>query len=102
MLDVFKSLFGGKTDFGALIEKGAKIIDVRTAAEFQQGHVKGSVNIPLDKITANIDRIKKMNAPIITCCASGMRSSTASSVLKNKGIEVYNGGSWTSLRKFGK
>lgn len=102
MLDLIKSMFGGKTDFASLMEKGAKIIDVRTPAEFQQGHVKGSVNIPLDKITANIDRIKKMNAPIITCCASGMRSSTASSVLKNKGIEVYNGGSWTSLRKFGK
>lgn len=102
MLDLLKSLFGAKTDYAALMEKGAKIIDVRTPAEFQQGHVKGSINIPLDKITANIDRIKKLNAPIITCCASGMRSSTASSVLKNKGIEVYNGGSWTSLRKYGK
>lgn len=102
MFGLLKNLFGPGVDFQELIDKGAKIVDVRTPAEYKQGHVKGSVNIPLDKITSQADKLAKMNVPIITCCASGMRSGTAASVLKNRGIEVYNGGSWASMRKYGK
>ena len=39
------------------------------------------------------------NKPIITCCASGMRSASAKSILKSNGFsQVYNGGGWSSLR----
>ena len=39
------------------------------------------------------------NKPVITCCASGMRSGAAKNFLKSNGFkEVYNGGSWISLR----
>jgi len=80
------------------IEKGAVIIDVRTPAEFQGGHIKGSKNIPLNTIGNQIESIKKMNKPVIACCASGMRSAQATSILKNSGIEVINGGGWSSLQ----
>jgi phage shock protein E len=96
----FSSLFGGgnKVNVKEIIENGAVIIDVRTPGEFSGGHVKGSVNIPLDKISNNITKIKNYRKPIVVCCASGMRSSNAKRVLINSGIEeVYDGGSWVNL-----
>jgi rhodanese-related sulfurtransferase len=39
------------------------------------------------------------NKPVITCCASGMRSGSAKGLLKSKGFDAYNGGSWTSLKQ---
>lgn len=101
MFGLFKKLFN-PTNYSELIKNGAKIIDVRTQGEFKGGHVKGSINIPLDQISNKIEKIKKMNTPIITCCASGMRSGSAKNILKNNGIDVYNGGSWLNLRKYGK
>ncbi len=89
---------GPATDFKALINKGAQIIDVRTAGEFQSGHIKGAINIPLQSLSGNLSKIKK-DKPVITCCASGMRSASAKSILKSGGFtEVYNGGGWMSLQ----
>jgi phage shock protein E len=80
------------------IEKGAVIIDVRSPGEFAGGHIKGSKNIPLNEIGAKINDIKKLNKPVIACCASGMRSSQATSILKQNGIDAINGGGWQSLQ----
>lgn len=80
------------------IEKGAIIIDVRSPGEFSGGHIKDSKNIPLNEIGAKINEIKKLNKPVIACCASGMRSSQATSILKQNGIDVINGGGWQSLQ----
>lgn len=99
-MSFLKKLFGissEKVDLKALVTKGAKIIDVRTAAEFSGGHVNGAINIPLDKISSNIDQIKNYNKPIVLCCASGMRSAQATNQLKQKGIEAYNAGGWKNL-----
>lgn len=104
MIGLLKKLFGIKSvDYVALMASGAQIIDVRTKGEFQGGHIKGSVNIPLQSLTAQLSKIKK-NKPVITCCASGMRSASAKNILKANGYtEVYNGGSWQSLAyKIGK
>ncbi len=79
------------------LDAGAVIVDVRSELEYRQGHVKGSVNIPLDNINGEVDRLKKMNKPILLCCASGMRSASATATLKSKGIDCLNGGSWRSL-----
>jgi rhodanese-related sulfurtransferase len=78
-------------------EKGTIIIDVRTVGEFQEGHIKGSKNIPLNTIKGKINEIKKLEKPVIVCCRSGMRSAQAASILKSNGIEVINGGGWQSL-----
>ena len=80
------------------VEKGAIIIDVRSPGEFAGGHIKGAKNIPLNEIGAKINEIKKLNKPIIACCASGMRSSQATSILKQNGVEAINGGGWQSLQ----
>lgn len=99
MLTLLNSLFGAKTDFKALVKNGAIIIDVRTAAEFKGGHIKNSLNIPVDQIGNNIKTIAAYKKPIIACCASGMRSGAATASLKKAGIEAYNGGAWNSLQR---
>ena len=52
MIDSLRKLFGlgPKTDYKQLVSEGATIIDVRTKGEYSQGHIKGSVNIPLDQM----------------------------------------------------
>jgi rhodanese-related sulfurtransferase len=73
---------------------------VRTKDEYQAGHLKNSINIPVDKLPQNLKKLNK-NKPIITCCASGSRSAAARKLLESNGFEqVYNGGSWLSLRKY--
>lgn len=98
MFSFFKKLFGPGTDFKALKEAGAIIIDVRSPQEFDRGHIQGSKNIPVNLIQREVSNIKKLNKPIITVCQSGARSGMAKSALKSAGIEVYNGGSWFGLR----
>jgi rhodanese-related sulfurtransferase len=97
MFGFLKKLFGPGTDFKALKENGAIIIDVRTPQEFDHGHIQGSKNIPLDKIQREVKTIKGYNKPIITVCKSGARSGMAKSILKSAGVEVYNGGPWNVL-----
>jgi phage shock protein E len=97
MFGLFSKLFGPPTDYKALVTNGATIVDVRTKAEYASGHVKGSVNIPLGTLSGQYNRIRK-DRPVITCCASGMRSGQAKSFLRSQGYtEVYNGGGWMSL-----
>lgn len=89
--------FGPKTDFRDLMVSGALIIDVRSQAEFQSGHIKGAKNIPLNVLTTEMKHFKK-DQIIITCCASGMRSASGKSILTSNGFSaVYNGGGWQSL-----
>jgi rhodanese-related sulfurtransferase len=100
MLGILKNMLGSKADMEQLIKSGAQIIDVRTSGEYAGGHVKGSVNIPLNDLPRKLSSIKK-DKPVITCCASGMRSASAASFLKSNGFtEVYNGGSWLSVNKY--
>ena len=99
MLNFFKKLFAGnQTDYAALVKAGAVIIDVRTESEYRSGHIKGSKNIPLQVLEQKANSLSK-EKPIITCCASGMRSAAAKNILLNRGFkEVYNGGGWQRLR----
>ncbi len=101
MLAALKKLFGfgPSVSYSDLMKNGGVIIDVRTKGEYAGGHIKGSVNIPLDQLSNNLSKFKDLNQPIITCCASGMRSASGKSILKSKGYtNVHNGGSWMSLR----
>ncbi|MBK8554788.1 MAG: rhodanese-like domain-containing protein [Lewinellaceae bacterium] len=97
MFNFIKKLFGPGVDFKALAAAGALIIDVRTPEEFKQGHLKGSVNIPLQIIAGKIPEIQKKNKVVIAICRTGSRSSMATGMMKRAGIEAYNGGSWNGL-----
>ena len=97
-MGLFSSIFGKSADFAQLIKDGAVILDVRTPGEYAGGHIKGSKNIPLQSIQQNLSKIPK-DKVIITCCASGMRSGSAKSILLSSGFkEVHNGGGWMSLK----
>jgi phage shock protein E len=90
---------GPQTDYLELIEQGAVILDVRTRGEYAGGHISGSINISIDALAGNLGKLKDKNKPIITCCASGMRSASAKSILISRGYtKVYNGGSWYRLQ----
>ncbi len=102
MFESIKKLLGigPKTDYRKLVNDGAIILDVRTKGEFDGGHINGAINIPVDQLINNLSKFKDKSKPIITCCASGMRSATAKSILKSNDYEsVYNGGSWHSLQR---
>ncbi|MGZ3920752.1 MAG: rhodanese-like domain-containing protein [Bacteroidia bacterium] len=101
MISLFKKLFGNDSaDLTELIKKGAAIIDVRSKAEFETGHVKGSVNIPLEQIGSSVNKLKGHNH-IIICCRSGNRSGMAQQTLQAKGFaNVTNGGSWQNVNKY--
>lgn len=101
MIQLLKKLFGmnNEADFKQMVANGATILDVRTKDEYKTGHIKGSLNIPLPMLTASSLAHLKKDKPIITCCASGMRSASAKSLLKSQGFtEVYNGGGWFGLQ----
>lgn len=95
----FLSFLGlGPDKIKEALRKGAVIIDVRTANEFDMGKIPGSVNIPVDRIAINSQRIKGMNKPVIFCCNSGHRSRQAMAIMKEKGLkEAYMVGNWEKL-----
>lgn len=101
MMDFFKNMFKSApaVDYAAIVKQGGLILDVRTSGEYRGGHIKGSTNIAVDALPANLKKLKDKNQPIITCCASGMRSSSAVRILKAAGFtNVHNGGSWQGLQ----
>lgn len=101
MIGALKRLFGigTKVDLAELVRQGGVIVDVRTKGEYAGGAIKNSINIPLDQLNKNLSKFKDKNAPIITCCASGMRSTSAKGIFKANGFtNVHNGGGWMSLR----
>ena len=90
----------GKNKIKESLRYGAIVIDVRIPNEFDNGKVAESINIPLERIPVNKERIKSMNRPVIFCCNSGYQSGIAVRIMKEAGLkEVYNGGNWANLGK---
>ena len=97
-----QQLFGGgqTADLKKIIEQGAFLVDVRTPGEFAGGHVKGSVNIPLNTIPTQLAKFKNKKN-IIVFCLSGGRSSQAKSILEQNGFtNVINGGTWNHVNQY--
>lgn len=83
-----------------LIKNGAFLVDVRTPAEWAEGHVNNSVNIPLDTVENSIDLFKGKDQ-IIVFCRSGNRSGQAKVILEQHGIaNVTNGGTWQDIKQY--
>ena len=97
---LIKKRFFDNTDYKSMLDNEGIIVDVRTENEFLTGNIDNSINIPLSEISSKMSVLKDKNTPIITCCASGMRSATAKQILKASGYSnVVNGGGWKSLQK---
>lgn len=63
----------------------ARIIDVRSKQEFKAGHIKGSKNIPFDKLVSNPQAVITSDDEYYILCHSGIRSKRAISALKKQG-----------------
>ena len=99
-MSLFSILGLGNGRIKETLRRGAIIIDIRTAAEFDRGKLGDSINIPIDRININLKRIVQMNAPIIICSNSDSENERVIDVLKANGVkEIYNGGSWTKLSR---
>ena len=81
-------------------ENNYVIVDVRTKEEYDTGHVKDAINIPVDTIDDKVELDK--NKTIIVYCRSGKRSATAKQKLVDLGYKVYDLGAYESITKFEK
>lgn len=80
------------------LHAGATVVDVRTFAEYADGHLPGSINIPLSELPDRLSEFKQQPEGVVVCCASGIRSNKAANFLKQHGIECIDGGSWLNLK----
>jgi phage shock protein E len=70
--------------------KQAVIVDVRTPAEYQEGHIPGVANIPLDQLESRMNEVPK-DKKVLLICRSGKRSAQGTALLRGKGFDsVYN------------
>ena len=70
---------------------GAVLVDVRTPEEYRDGHVPGSINVPLQQIEDIELEVAEENTPLYVYCRSGARSRQAAALLKEMGYEdVHN------------
>lgn len=74
------------TQVRSLVEEQAFIVDVREKGEYEAGHLKGSVNIPLSELRERTDEIPK-NRPVYLHCRSSQRSYNALMALQGRGYE---------------
>jgi rhodanese-related sulfurtransferase len=78
----------GPRDLDAM--KGITLLDVRTHREYDQGHIPGSVHVPLTEVGARVKKLKK-DKDIVVYCASGNRSIWAIKRLIGMGYKnLYN------------
>lgn len=79
-----------------LLLGGAKVVDVRSEAEFQEHHLPGAINVPLDRLKAEIGRVAPdREKPLLLHCLSGGRSGIGRQSLKSMGYSrVYNLGGY--------
>jgi rhodanese-related sulfurtransferase len=79
------------------LKRGALVIDVRTPAEFNSGHLPNSINLPLDQIASPLPgRLKNKSQVLLLHCQSGMRSGAAKKKLNAMGYSnVFNLGSYS-------
>ena len=83
------------------LNKGATVIDVRSEAEFQEKHLPGTTNIPLDRLSDEIARVApNKEQPLLLHCLSGTRSGAGEATLKKMGYRnVFNLGSYSRAEK---
>lgn len=77
-------------DARAKVEAGAQLIDVRSKAEFDGGSLPNAKNIPVGSLAQRLGELDRAR-PVVVFCASGMRSSSAASLLRRSGFtEVHD------------
>ncbi len=81
-----------------MIRNGAKIIDVRSAEEFEDEHFPGAVNIPVNELQRRMAELGAKDGSIIMYCASGARSAAAMRAASAAGYKnVMNAGGLSDM-----
>lgn len=81
--------------------KSTVLVDVRAAWEYEEAHITGAKNIPLEELSNELETLKNFKKPVILYCQSGNRSGMAVNFLKQNGLsEVYNGGGIDNLKTY--
>ena len=87
-------------DIGALVRDGARVVDVRTPAEYSADHYLDAINVPLQQLPRRIADVGRRDEPIVIYCASGRRSAAAVSMLRDAGYtNVHDGGGLGTFRR---
>ncbi len=68
-----------------LVQEGGGLVDVRSADEYEQGHIEGAVNIPVDELPARLGELDDSTGPLILYCRTGGRAHKAAGVLQSHG-----------------
>jgi rhodanese-related sulfurtransferase len=77
----------GPMDAVRLINQGALVLDVRSQAEFDTGHIRDAKHVPQDQVASAAEALKKYkDKVVVACCESGMRSGAAARVLRSQGF----------------
>lgn len=71
------------------LDGSVTLLDARTEGEFSRGHVTGFINIPVDQLRENLNKLPK-DKPVYVMCQSGLRSYIACCILKGEGYDAYN------------
>jgi rhodanese-related sulfurtransferase len=72
-----------------LVSKGAQLVDVREADEYEAGRLEGALHIELDQLPSEAAAIDR-ERPVVFYCRSGSRSALASQAFRSAGYEAYN------------
>lgn len=66
------------------------LVDVRTAEEYNSGHIPGAINLALQDLPQKMDTLPK-DQPIVVYCRSGARSNSAAQMLNEAGFDnIYD------------
>ena len=98
-MGILSKLFGvpNKKTLFEMMNNGALLLDVRTKKEYNAGHAKKSINIPVAQIPAEYKTLDK-EIPIVIVCESGARSAQVVRFVKKMGYKAYNGGGWRTFK----
>jgi rhodanese-related sulfurtransferase len=74
-----------------LVAAGVVVVDVRTKAEFDAGHVPGALNVPFDEMAARAAELGPPTTPVLLYCRTGRRTAIATQALRAKGFtRIYD------------
>ena len=82
-------------------DPSVRLLDVRTPAEFENGHIDGAYNVPLDQLNEHARDVRAASGPVVLICQSGNRAQRAEALLRGAGmanVHVLDGGmhEWTA------
>lgn len=84
-------------------DRTVRLLDVRTPGEFENGHISGAYNVPLDELHEHANEVRAASGTVVLICQSGRRAERAELLLQRSGmanVHVLDGGmnAWTERR----